>query len=430
MGVSRAQQPVYKNRTICLIGMLHAFTHLYQVALIPLYLRIQQDLKLSSVEQATLLVTVLGVAYFSPSYFLGSLADNLNRKKLLALGLALNGLGFIGLALAPNYPLAVISVIVAGFGGSFYHPAATALIARLFPEARGRALGFVGIGASVGFFAGPVYAGWRAVVTGSWRTPVAELGVLGLAAAALFNWLASEDTRNTPPAISRKSTAAAKTKLFPTAALWALFLGASFALSLRDFAGNALSTSASLFLQKVHGFDPKATGLALSGIFLASIISNPLFGSLSDRGRMRWVAFVLLMAAALVSVFPRVPVHWMSPTLLGFGFFFIASYPITEAALMESVPDEIRGRVFGLFITVGGLVGNLAHWLVGGWIKRLGAKAYVSESYFPLYAFISGLIVLSVLGLPLLRALRKREHLPNAQNGLAAFSAVGTPDAP
>src|SRR5438552_2115291 len=156
----------HKNRTLWLIGMLHAFTHLYQVALLPLYLRIQHDLKLGSVEQATLLVTVLGLAYFLPSYPLGALADRLSRKKLLTLGLVINGLGFVGLSLAPNYGWALASVAVAGFGGSFYHPSATALVARLFPEARGRALGLVGIGASIGFFAGPLYAGWRVASAG------------------------------------------------------------------------------------------------------------------------------------------------------------------------------------------------------------------------------------------------------------------------
>ena len=64
---------------------------------------IQQDFKLRSVEQATLLVTVLGVAYFLPSYPLGVLADRLSRKKLLAVGLGINALGFVALALAPNY---------------------------------------------------------------------------------------------------------------------------------------------------------------------------------------------------------------------------------------------------------------------------------------------------------------------------------------
>src|SRR5438105_5562041 len=109
----------HRNRTLCLVGALHAFTHLYQVALLPLYLRIQHDLRLSSVDQATLLVTVLGLAYFLPSYPLGVLADRLSRKKLLTLGLLINSLGFIGLSLAPTYGWALASAALAGFGGSF-----------------------------------------------------------------------------------------------------------------------------------------------------------------------------------------------------------------------------------------------------------------------------------------------------------------------
>ena len=455
-----SQDQTHKNRTLWLVGTLHAFTHLYQVALLPLYFRIQQDLKLSSVEQATLLVTVLGVAYFLPSYPLGALADRLSRKKLLTFGLAINALGFIGLSLAPNYGWALVGAALAGFGGSFYHPSATALIARLFPDSKGRALGLVGIGASIGFFAGPMYAGWRVVTASSWRAPVFELGALGIVAAALFAWLADEErsTRNdaeksspSPPPEERagerrpfphahssllgsfhtrsEPAGSVSPKLFPSAALWFFFFGASFALSLRDFAGSAMGTSASLFLQSAHGFSPKLTGLAISGIFIASVISNPLFGSLSDGGRMRWVAFVLLMAAVLISAFPRVPVSWMAPVLLGYGFFFMASYPITEAALMESVPDAVRGRIFGLFITVSGLLANLSHWLVGSWIHQLGSGASLVESYLPLYAVLSLMVVLSVSALPMLNSIRKREHISAPLAGVGPLSAVQTPEA-
>src|SRR5262245_27093225 len=154
----------HKTRMLWVSGVLHAFNHLYQVALIPLYLVIQRDFKLESVGQATLLVTVMMVGNFLPSYPMGVLADKLNRKKLLGFGLAINALGFIGLALAPKYPCALVAVAIAGFGGSFYHPAATAMVARLFPASTGKALGLTAIGASVGFFAGPIYAGWRATV--------------------------------------------------------------------------------------------------------------------------------------------------------------------------------------------------------------------------------------------------------------------------
>jgi hypothetical protein len=85
--------------------------------------------------------------------------------------------------------------------------------------------------------------------------------------------------------------------------------------------------------------------------------------------------------------------------------------------LMESVPDSVRGRVFGLFITVGGLIGNLSHWAVGNWIHNLGAAASQVGSYFPLYAWLSAFIAFSVAGLPLLNAIRKREHLPEIKAG-------------
>src|SRR4051794_5766229 len=244
----------HKVRTLWLSGVLHGFTHLYQMALIPLYLLIQKDLKLEGVEQATLLVTVMGVAYFLPSYPMGVLADRFSRKKLLAIGLAINGLGFIGLGLAPNYACALASVALAGFGGSFYHPAATALVARLYPVGTGKALGLAAIGASIGFFVGPIYTGWRAEMSGSWRAPVVELGVLGVVFSGLFYWLAQEERG---PVIGKSR--APKEKMFPTPALWFFFLAAGLAFSLRDFAGTGMGSLGSLFLQQAEGFNPKTT---------------------------------------------------------------------------------------------------------------------------------------------------------------------------
>ena len=416
----------HRTRTLWLVGILHAFTHLYGVALLPLYLHIQQDLKLASIQQATLFVTVYGLSYFLPSYPLGIMADRLNRKALLGIGLAINGMGFVGLALAPTYSLALASMVIAGIGGSFYHPAATALIAQLFPRTRGRALGLAGIGASAGFFFGPLYTGWRALDAGSWRTPILELGLAGIVAAAAFLMLAKDCPEHQPQAVTHNKPRG----IFPTLAIWALFLGASLFLSLRDFGGSAMATSSSLFFQTAHGFDAKLTGIALSGLFVASAISNPLFGGLSDRGRIPCLAALLVCAAALMLLFPRVPAKWSVPVLLGYGFFFMATYPVTEAALMEAVPNEVRGRVFGLFITIGGLIANLSHWLVGDWVGRLGSRASDPGACYVLYAALAAMVVCSLAALPLLRALHKREQPVPTPAGATALSALHSPDQP
>ena len=395
--------PPRPARTLWLLGVLHAFTHLYHVALVPLYLPIQRGLELDSVAQATLLQTVLMLAYFVPSYAMGILADRFDRRLLLSFGLALNGLGFVALALAPNFACALASVFVAGIGGSFYHPAATAMIARLFPVGTGRALGLVGIGAGAGFFLSPIYTGWRAEMSG-WRAPVFELGLLGMVMAAVFYALAGASSAHTPP-----SRAAARTPMFPTHALWIWFILASILFGLRDFAGTGMGSLSSLFMQKVHGFGLHETGLTLSAIFLAAVISNPFFGALSDRGRIRWTCLVLGVAALLVGWFPHVPPQWFVPVFALYGFFFMASYPMIEAALMESVPDAVRGRIYGFFITVGGLIGNLSHWQIGNRVEAMGGATHQAADYVPIYTALALLIVVSLAGLPCLHAIRKRE---------------------
>src|SRR5688500_12942772 len=239
----------HRTRTLWLSGVLHAFTHLYQVALLPLYLLILQDksFAIRTVEEATFLVTVLMLSYFIPAYPVGVLADRFSKRKLLALGLAINALGFVGLALSKNYGQAIACMIVSGVGGSAFHPAATALIARLFPDATGKAFGLLGIGASAGFFFGPIYSGWRGGHAG-WRAPVLELGIVGILAAITFLFLADEE----PPHEAHSASTPAN-GLFPSASLWLIFICAAFCFSLRDFAGSAMGSLGSLYLQNAHG---------------------------------------------------------------------------------------------------------------------------------------------------------------------------------
>jgi len=393
-------------RTLWLSGVLHGFTHLYQVALLPLYYLILQDksFALSTVEQATFLVTVLMLSYFIPAYPVGVLADKLSKRKLLAFGLGINAVGFLGLAFSHSYAQAIACMILSGFGGSFFHPAATALIARLFPEGPGKALGFFGIGASAGFFLGPLYSGWRGAHSG-WRAPVLELAILGLAVAVLFYFLADEE-----PTYTRGSHPHEQSDhLFPSNALLLLFIMAAFCFSLRDFTGSSMGSLGSLFLQKAHGLKPDTTGGLISMIFIASAISNPIFGRLSDRGVGRWTAFALGTAGIIVAAFPHFPIAFAGLVFAVYGFFFMASYPMVEGALMGSVPHHVRGRGFGVFITIGGILGNLAHWAMGTFVKRLGAEAARPESYYGLYLGLGALIALSLLGLPCLKALRRRE---------------------
>ena len=381
----------HRQRSLWLCGMLHGFTHVYHVALLPLFLLIQKDLDLASLPHATLLQTIMMIAYFAPSYLAGILADRVDRRTLLCGGLILNALGFICLSLSPNYTLAIVSTIIAGIGGSVYHPAATALIADQFPEKPGRVLGWVGMGASLGFCLSPLYSGWRAMNAG-WRAPVMELGLFGLVGAGVFLWFAD----STDATRHRDS---AREPIFATNRMWLLFFLAAFAFSCRDFTGSSMGTLCSLFLQKSRGWEPFMAGLATCCMFVLAVFSNPLFGSLSDRGRKRWTTLVLVMAAVMVALFPRVPEQWTLLLVAAYGFFFLASFPMVEAVLMESVAPHARSRVMGLFITVGGTAGNFAPWANGERVKSMGAQSQHSATYIPIYNGLAILVLISLAGI-------------------------------
>jgi MFS family permease len=174
-----------------------------------------------------------------------------------------------------------------------------------------------------------------------------------------------------------------------------------------------MATLSSLFLQRAQDFNLWQTGLTLSCIYLASVISNPLFGGLSDRGRTRWTSAVLIVAAILIFIFPHLRDGWLAFALASYGFFFMASYPMVEAALMEAVPDAVRGRVFGLFILIGGLLGNFSHWIIGIWTKNL-AHANEPAAYFKIYNVLAICVLLAMTGLFGMHHLRRKEGREHA----------------
>jgi MFS family permease len=137
---------------------------------------------------------------------------------------------------------------------------------------------------------------------------------------------------------------------------------------------------------------------------------------------------VLGIAAVLVAVVPHLAgdkARVFFLVFMAYGFFFMSSYPMVEAGVMQAVPDSVRGRAFGLWITIGGLTGNLSHWLIGHWVESFGPRAARPETYFALYGVLALMLLLSLVGLPCLQRVREREHLENPPGDEP--SAVGVP---
>lgn len=184
--------PTFRSHvTLVLCMLLHAFTHAYGTMLVPLYLPMRDGLNLWGVGAASLIVTVYGLVYCLGSYPAGVLADRGNRKALLGMGLILNALAILLMGLTRRYELLILLGVLAGLAGTLFHPAANALSTAHYPRSPGMAVGVLSIGAGIGFFAGPRYAGWRAEVAG-WQAPLVEAGLFGVAFGVLFLLVARE----------------------------------------------------------------------------------------------------------------------------------------------------------------------------------------------------------------------------------------------
>src|SRR5688500_3333292 len=185
--------------TLVLCTILHAFTHAYGTLLVPLYLLMVSDLRLRGVSYASAVVTVYGIVYCLGSYGAGVMADRYNRKALLGIGLLGNALAITAMGLTRQYELIMLFGVLAGVFGTLFHPAANALVPAHYPKSPGMAIGLLGVGSGLGFFAGPQYAGWRAQTAqwsfaevANWQRPLVEAGIAGIIVGIVFLFVARE----------------------------------------------------------------------------------------------------------------------------------------------------------------------------------------------------------------------------------------------
>jgi MFS family permease len=414
--------------TIALITLLHAFTHAYQVLLIPLYLMMQRDLNLSGVNSVALIVTLYNFAYWTLSLLPGILADRFDRKLLLGVGLIGNAAAITLMGLTRQYELLLLLGVVAGLFGTLFHPAANALASAHYPRSPGMIIGIIGIGAGIGFFLGPRVSGWRAQAAG-WQRPLIEMGVIGMAFGVLFLLFAKEvrgrrvahlfrgggtiggagaperceDHSSKNRARSPEEMGHPRPSGAMTPTLRRRVLGAAAVLGWRDFSAFASMTLASIYLQKAQGRSVRETGLILGTMMLVSIAVNPLSVWISPRKR-RLPALVtsLLLGGVLLASVPWVSRAWTLAVFALFQTCSLSSFALGDAAMLERVNPEVRGRVVGLFLTIAGTLGSIAPWATGWWTDHMGEAALTQRNYVVPFTILGLTISFAAFSAPII----------------------------
>ncbi|MDB5355059.1 MAG: hypothetical protein JWN24_1512 [Phycisphaerales bacterium] len=399
--------------TLGLSTVLHAFTHAYGAMLVPLYLLIVRDLHLRGVESAAMIVTVYGMVYALGSYGAGVMADRVDRKAMLGVGLMLNAIAIVAMGLTRSYPMLLMLAVLAGLAGTLFHPSANALVPEHFPKSPGMVIGLLGIGSGLGFFAGPQYAGWRAEAArwhwhavADWQRPCVELGAAGLVVGVLFLMLARE-------ARPELAEGAHEREVHPPLGKrlrWRV-LAIAAVLGCRDFAGVASLSLASIYLQKAQHRDPKETGLFLGVMMLMGVVANPLAVWLSPgRRRLRFLTGSLVISSFIIASVPLVPRAFVLPVLCLFQSMHLGSYAMSDAAILERVSANVRGRVVGLFLTVAGSFAGISPWLMGFWTDRMGAGTLRQLPYLAPFGTLGLMMIVAAFSTPIIAKLGKADE--------------------
>ncbi len=117
-------------------------------------------------------------------------------------------------------------------------------------------------------------------------------------------------------------------------------------------------------------------------MMLLSVVVSPLAVWLTS-GKKRLIALgsVLICGAAFVVAVPHVAAQYAFATMCAFQTFQLASYAISDAAMLERVDPSFRGRVVGLFLTIAGTAAGLGPWVMGWWTDTFGRRAAETSAY-------------------------------------------------
>ncbi|SFQ44751.1 Predicted arabinose efflux permease, MFS family [Roseivivax halotolerans] len=236
-------------------------------------------------------MTIYAISYAIFSPLLVSATGRIGRRRVLALGMALFGVGMTGAALAPSMGWLLLARGVAAAGAGMFTPVSVAVAAALAaPEERGRVLAAVVFGLTLAQVAGVPAGGWIAFTFG-WRVAfwlVAALAVVGIALV----WTRVPRGLSFAPVSLSDLGRVIRDGIAMGAILYtASFLGSIF----------VLYTYIAPLLSETMGFGRDAITLTLVVFGVGAVLGNLLGGWMADNlGFLR--TLLLLVAGQLLTM--------------------------------------------------------------------------------------------------------------------------------
>ncbi|QJT09675.1 MFS transporter [Oceanidesulfovibrio marinus] len=340
----------------------------------------QKYIELSgSMRSAGWLSSFFAISYMACQYPAGRMADTFGYRRVLACGFLLMAAAAWVFSEADTTMALYAGRFLQGAGEAPVWASAPALLGSLYPDNRGRAMGFYNAAFHLGLMLGPIAGALQAAhIAGS---PFAAFAWLCLAAVVLV--LVTVRTAASPRLESGKThdTPAAVRSLWPLACCLPLS-GAVYGL---------ITSSIPVYLTAARGFSQSRLGVFLFCLFSGIAAAQCLAGRLSDRyGRRPFMVGGLLgIAAGLVGLLSgSQPLLPASTILLGLsmGAFAVSSMALVNETVAEGRQATVSGYyylVWGSGYFAGPLLANSVGLESGSLVLAAGLLAAAAILFHP-----------------------------------------------
>lgn len=343
----------------------------------------------------------------------GVLTDKYGARRLLAFAALIAGLGALLFALSDYYWIAATGRFFMGGGSAFAFVGLVYICSHWFAEKKRGIL--IGLGSSIGTLGAVIGEGPLELMIEKfgWRTANLQLGILGLALAAIIFLL----VRNDPPEMAKYDLRMKK----PPEKIWDnlgivckngyTWLNAFVSLFIYVTTPGFAALWGISFIKTTYGISTELAGFAVSMIFIGWAIGGPILGLFSDKIQKKKPIIISssLIGVALMSIIvfvSGIPISLLF--LLFFAVGFISgSQLLTYSYSIDINPDHTKGTATAFTNFMAILGGALMQPFIGflldlNWEGQMqqGIRIYSPDAYkiamtcFPISFFLAFLLSL------------------------------------
>ncbi|MBP2239922.1 FSR family fosmidomycin resistance protein-like MFS transporter [Cytobacillus eiseniae] len=389
--VSQKRETSYK--ILIIIGICHLLNDSIQ-AIIPAMFPILEKSMGLTFTQLGMIAFALNIVSSILQPVIGMVTDKRPMPFALPIALSCTMVGVLGLSLAPNFELIVLSVLFIGLGSAIFHPEGSRVAYLAAGSRRGLAQSIYQVGGNSGQAMAPLITALILVPLGqigaAWFTIVAGAAVALLLYIAF--WYSNTMKLQQTSQYKKEEKTAGNHNRISRKIWFALFL-ILFLIFARSWYIAGMTNYYAFFTIETYSFSIKQSQIFLFTFLVAGALGTFFGGPLADRFGKKMIIFLsMIISAPLTIAIPFVPPVAAFCLLFLTGFILMSSFSVTVVYAQELVPGKI-GTMAGLTVGLAFGMGAIGAIVIGYLADLIGiVSTMVLTGFLPLLGLLTLLL--------------------------------------